>query len=60
MIPLHLFLPLPSPQQFEVTRYEKFLNLELKTINGNNFAAEFVEEEEKLVYASVFDKSEYA
>ena len=47
-------------EQFEVTKQEKFLNLQLKTIEGNNFAGEFVEEEGNLVYASVFAKSEYA
>ncbi|AFY58757.1 hypothetical protein Riv7116_6421 [Rivularia sp. PCC 7116] len=48
------------PEQFEVTKQEKFLNLRLKTIEGNNFAGEFVEEDGNLVYASVFAKSEYA
>lgn len=48
------------PEKFEVTKEEKFLNLQLKTIYGQNFAGEFVEEEGNLVYASVFAKSEYA
>jgi hypothetical protein len=47
-------------EQFEVTKVEKFLSLQLKTINGNNFAGEFVEEEGKLVYASMFAKLEYS
>jgi len=47
-------------EQFEVTKQEKFLDLRLKTIQGNNFAGEFVEENGNLVYASVFAKSEYA
>lgn len=47
-------------ENFEVTKEEKFLDLRLKTIQGNNFAGEFVEEDGNLVYASVFAKSEYA
>lgn len=47
-------------EKFEVTKEEKFFNLRLKTIQGNNFAGEFVEEEGNLVYASVFAKSKYA
>ncbi len=47
-------------EKFEVTKQENFLNLRLKTIQGKNFAGEFVEEEGNLVYASVFAKSEYA
>ncbi|MEM9923785.1 MAG: DUF6569 family protein [Cyanobacteria bacterium P01_D01_bin.50] len=47
------------PENFEVTKEEKFLNLQLKTIHGHNFVGEFVEEEGKLVYASVFAKSDY-
>ncbi|MEM7714775.1 MAG: DUF6569 family protein [Cyanobacteria bacterium P01_A01_bin.68] len=46
-------------EKFEVTKQEKFLNLRLKTIQGNNFAGEFVEEDGNLVYASVFAKSDY-
>ncbi len=41
-------------EKFEVSKQEKFLNLRLKTIEGNNFAGEFVEEEGNLVYAWVF------
>ncbi len=48
------------PEKFEVIKQEKFLNLQLRTIEGNNFAGEFVKEEGNLVYASVFAKSEYA
>ncbi|MEL6457719.1 MAG: DUF6569 family protein [Cyanobacteria bacterium J06621_15] len=47
-------------EKFEVIKQEKFLDLRLKTIQGNNFAGEFVEEEGNLVYASVFTKSDYA
>ncbi|MCJ8283066.1 MAG: hypothetical protein MJK14_25500 [Rivularia sp. ALOHA_DT_140] len=46
-------------ENFEITKEEKFLDLRLKTIQGNNFAGEFVEEERNLVYASVFAKSDY-
>ncbi|BAY85821.1 hypothetical protein NIES267_53230 [Calothrix parasitica NIES-267] len=47
------------PEKFEVTKQEKFLDLQLKTLEGTNFAGEFVEEDGNLVYASVFAKSEY-
>lgn len=46
-------------EKFEVTKEEKFLDLQLKTVEGTNFAGEFVEEQGNLVYASVFAKSEY-
>ena len=46
-------------EKFEVTKEEKFLDLQLKTEEGTNFAGEFVEEQGNLVYASVFAKSEY-
>jgi len=46
-------------EKFEVTKQEKFLDLQLKTVEGTNFAGEFVEEQGNLVYASVFAKSEY-
>jgi hypothetical protein len=45
--------------KFQITEEERFLNLRLKTVNGNNFAGQFVEEEGDLVYASLFAKVEY-
>ncbi|MDY6897741.1 MAG: hypothetical protein SWZ49_06620, partial [Cyanobacteriota bacterium] len=47
-------------EKFEITKKEKFLDLQLKTVEGTNFAGQFVEENGNLVYASVFAKSEYA
>lgn len=46
-------------EQFEVKEEEQFLNLKLQTAIGHNFAGQFVEEEGRLVYASLFAKPEY-
>ncbi|MGK7877336.1 MAG: DUF6569 family protein [Xenococcaceae cyanobacterium] len=46
-------------EKLKTREEERFLNLCLKTVTGNNFAGQFVEEEGKLVYASLFAKPEY-
>ncbi len=46
-------------QQFEIKEEERFLSLRLQTVTGNNFAGQFVEEEGRLVYASLFAKPGY-
>jgi len=46
-------------EQFEVQEEERFLSLRLQTVIGNNFAGQFVEEEGRLVYASMFAKPGY-
>lgn len=46
-------------EQFEVQEEERFLALRLQTVIGNNFAGQFVEEEGRLVYASMFAKPGY-
>jgi hypothetical protein len=46
-------------EQFEVQEEERFLELRLQTVIGNNFAGQFVEEEGRLVYASMFAKPGY-
>lgn len=46
-------------EQFEVQEEERFLELRLQTVIGNNFAGQFVEEEGRLVYASMFAKPSY-
>jgi hypothetical protein len=46
-------------EQFEIEEEERFLSLRLHTVTGKNFAGQFVEEEDRLVYASLFAKPEY-
>ena len=46
-------------EEFEIAEEEFFLFCNLKTLTGNNFAGQFVAEEDKLVYASLFAKGEY-
>ncbi len=46
-------------EQFEVQEEERFLELRLQTVIGNNFVGQFVEEEGRLVYASMFAKPGY-
>ncbi|RMH72700.1 MAG: hypothetical protein D6680_18415 [Cyanobacteria bacterium J007] len=49
-----------TPQQtFEVREEERFLNLRLKTAIGDQFAGQFVEADDELIYASLFAKPEY-
>ncbi|NEP36497.1 MULTISPECIES: DUF6569 family protein [unclassified Moorena] len=47
------------PEKFTTKEEERFLNLRLETVIGKNFAGQFVEEEGRLVYGSVFGKPEY-
>ncbi|PSB03863.1 hypothetical protein C7B64_06520 [Merismopedia glauca CCAP 1448/3] len=47
------------PEKFDVTKEEKFLNLNLQTLNGSYFAGQIVQEVQQLVYASIFAKSSY-
>jgi hypothetical protein len=46
-------------EQFQLKEEERFLSLRLHTVTGNNFAGQFVEEEGRLVYASLFAKPGY-
>lgn len=46
-------------EQFEVKEEERFMSLRLQTVTGKHFAGQFVEEEGRLVYASVFAKPGY-
>jgi hypothetical protein len=46
-------------EQFELKEEERFLSLRLQTVTGKNFAGQFVEEEGRLVYASLFAKPGY-
>ena len=46
-------------EQFELKEEERFLSLRLQTVTGKNFAGQFVEEEGRLVYASLFAKPRY-
>jgi len=47
------------PEQFELKEEERFINLRLQTVTAKNFAGQFVEEEGRLVYASIFAQPEY-
>jgi hypothetical protein len=46
-------------EEFGVEEEERFLSLRLQTVTGKNFAGQFVEEEGRLLYASLFAKSGY-
>ena len=46
-------------EQFELDEEERFLSLRLHTVTGKNFAGQIVEEEGRLVYASLFAKPGY-
>ena len=46
-------------EQFAINEEERFLTLRLHTVTGNNFAGQFVEEEGRLMYASLFAKPAY-
>jgi hypothetical protein len=46
-------------EQFDIKEEERFLSLRLQTVTGKNFAGQFVEEEGRLVYASLFAKPGY-
>lgn len=46
-------------ENFQTQEEERFLELRLQTVTGNNFAGQFVEEEGNLVYASLFAKPGY-
>jgi len=46
-------------EQFSIKEEERFLSLCLQTVTGKNFAGQFVEEEGRLVYASLFAKPGY-
>lgn len=46
-------------EKFQIKEEERFLNLRLSTVTGKNFAGQFVEEEGRLVYASLFAKPGY-
>jgi hypothetical protein len=54
---IHGWLAQTPVERFEIIEEEKFLDLHLKTLYGNNFAGQFVEEKGDLVYASVFAKN---
>ncbi len=46
-------------EQFGIEEEERFLSLRLQTVTGKNFAGQFVEEEGRLLYASLFAKPGY-
>ena len=46
-------------EMFKLKEEERFLSLRLQTVTGKNFAGQFVEEEGRLVYASLFAKPGY-
>jgi hypothetical protein len=46
-------------EQFGIEEEERFLSLRLQTLTGKNFAGQFVEEEGRLLYASLFAKPGY-
>lgn len=46
-------------QSFKVKEEERFLDLTLKTFTGCQFAGQFVEQKQELVYLSLFAKPEY-
>ena len=46
-------------EQFGIEEEERFLSLRLQTVTGKNFAGQFVEEEGRLLYASLFAKAGY-
>lgn len=46
-------------EQFAIEEEERFLSLRLQTLTGKNFAGQFVEEEGRLLYASLFAKPGY-
>lgn len=46
-------------EQFSIEEEERFLSLRLQTVTGKNFAGQYVEEEGRLLYASLFAKPGY-
>jgi hypothetical protein len=46
-------------QSFKIKEEERFLSMTLKTFTGSQFAGQFVEEKQELVYLSLFAKPEY-
>lgn len=46
-------------QKFQIKEEERFMSLSLQTVKGKNFAGQFVEEEGRLLYASLFAKPRY-
>jgi len=46
-------------EQFGIEEEERFLSLRLQTLTGKNFAGQYVEEEGRLLYASLFAKPGY-
>ncbi len=46
-------------EQFGIEEEERFLSLRLQTVTGKNFAGQYVEEEGRLLYASLFAKPGY-
>jgi hypothetical protein len=46
-------------EQFGIKEEERFMSLRLQTVIGKNFAGQFVEEEGRLLYASLFAKPGY-
>jgi hypothetical protein len=56
---VHQWLARTPREQFQVKEEERFMSLRLQTVTGKNFAGQFVEEEGRLVYASLFARSRY-
>jgi hypothetical protein len=46
-------------QNFQIKEEERFMSFRLQTVRGKNFAGQFVEEEGRLLYASLFAKPGY-
>ncbi|MBD2125972.1 hypothetical protein NDI39_06790 [Microcoleus sp. ZQ-A2] len=46
-------------QKFQIKEEERFMSFRLQTVTGKNFAGQFVEEEGRLLYASLFAKPGY-
>ena len=56
---VHQWLARTPREQFQVKEEERFMSLRLQTVTGKNFVGQFVEEEGRLVYASLFPRSRY-
>jgi hypothetical protein len=54
----HWLAQIPK-QKFQIKEEERFMTLRLQTVTGKNFAGQFVEEEGRLLYASLFAKPGY-
>jgi hypothetical protein len=56
---VHRDLAKTPGEKLQLTKTEEFLNLQLQTLTNSYFTGQIVQEEQKLVYASVFARSDY-